>query len=192
MSFTQRTQRSQRGVPHRSVFTGRAVARFLKKSLFFPRLSYIGCHSLILPWRPWRPLREISIFQSNHCKQRGTEKALRYLKSGNVSEKTRNEFHAKNATIAKRGSASICFYRKGSCKISQKIAVLSPALCFIGRYSLILPWRPWRPWRPLREISIFQSNHCKQRRRNTSQSSRIRLIRYPLLDFPTGGMSVRL
>ncbi len=163
MSFTQRTQRSQRGVPHRCVFTGRAVARLLKKSLFFPRLNNLGRHSLILPWRPWRPwrpLREIIIFQSNHCKQRGTEKALRYLKWGNVPEKTRNEFHTKDATIAKRGSASICFYRKGSCKTSQKTYCSSPALCFIGRYSLILPWRPWRP---LREIIIFQSNHCKQR-----------------------------
>jgi hypothetical protein len=35
--------------------------------------------------------------------------ALRYWESGNVLEKTRNEFHAKNATIAKRGSALLCF-----------------------------------------------------------------------------------
>ncbi len=133
---------------------------FSKNRCSFPRLSYIGRYSLILPWRPWRPWREIIIFQSNHCKQRGTEKALPYLKWGNVPQKRRNEFHAKNATIAKRGSASICFYWKGSCKTSQKTYCSSPALCFIGRYSLILPWRPWRP---LREISIFQSNHCKQR-----------------------------
>jgi hypothetical protein len=36
--------------------------------------------------------------------------ALRYWKWGNVPEKTRNEFHAKDATIAKKGSSILCFY----------------------------------------------------------------------------------
>jgi hypothetical protein len=31
----------------------------------------IGRYSLILPWRPLRPLREIITFQSTYCKQRG-------------------------------------------------------------------------------------------------------------------------
>jgi len=37
--------------------------------------------------------------------------ALRYWKWGNVPEKTRNEFHAKDATIAKRASTSLSFSR---------------------------------------------------------------------------------
>jgi hypothetical protein len=37
--------------------------------------------------------------------------ALRYWEWGNVPEKTRNEFHAKDATIAKRASTSLSFSR---------------------------------------------------------------------------------
>jgi hypothetical protein len=37
--------------------------------------------------------------------------ALRYWKWGYVPEKTRNEFHAKDATIAKRDSTSLSFSR---------------------------------------------------------------------------------
>jgi hypothetical protein len=37
--------------------------------------------------------------------------ALRYWNWGNVPEKTRNEFHAKDATIAKRDSTSLSFSR---------------------------------------------------------------------------------
>jgi hypothetical protein len=85
---------------------------------------------------------------------------LRYWEWGNVPEKIRNEFHAKDATIAKRDSKSLSFYWQGSSKISQKTHC-SPPLNFIGRYSLIPPWRPLRP---LRENIIFESTHCKQRR----------------------------
>jgi hypothetical protein len=34
----------------------------------------IGRFSLIVPWRPLRPLREIITFQSTHCQQRGAHK----------------------------------------------------------------------------------------------------------------------
>jgi hypothetical protein len=37
--------------------------------------------------------------------------ALRYWEWGNVPEKTQNEFHAKDATIAKRASTSLSFSR---------------------------------------------------------------------------------
>jgi hypothetical protein len=33
-----------------------------------------------------------------------------YWERGNVPEKRRNEFHAKDATIAKKGSSILCFY----------------------------------------------------------------------------------
>jgi len=42
-------------------------------------LSFIGHYSLILPWRPLRPLRENIIFQSTHCKQRGAKKSLSHV-----------------------------------------------------------------------------------------------------------------
>jgi hypothetical protein len=54
-----------------------------------------GATLLILPWRPWRPLRENIILQSTHC-----------------------VFHAKDATIAKRGSTSPSFFQdhfSGTC-----------------------------------------------------------------------------
>jgi hypothetical protein len=38
-------------------------------------------------------------------------KALRYWEWGNVPEEIRNEFHAKDATIAKRDSTSLSFSR---------------------------------------------------------------------------------
>jgi hypothetical protein len=68
MSFTQRTQRSQSGAAP----LGCPVPIF-HSSFFimpFPDRS-IGRYSLILPWRPLRPLREIITFQSTYCKQRG-------------------------------------------------------------------------------------------------------------------------
>jgi hypothetical protein len=68
MSFTQRTQRSQRGAAP----LGCPVPIF-HSSFFimpFPDGS-IRPYSLILPLRPLRPLRENIIFKSTHCKQRG-------------------------------------------------------------------------------------------------------------------------
>jgi hypothetical protein len=52
--------------------------------------------------------------------------ALRYWKWGNVPEKTRNEFHAKDATIAERGPTSLFFYWQSSFKNFQKTTVLIP------------------------------------------------------------------
>jgi hypothetical protein len=73
MSFTQMTQGSQRGVPRCSVFTGKVIARISKKTTLLNPLSFIGRYSLILTWRPLRPLRDNIIFQSTHCKQRGAK-----------------------------------------------------------------------------------------------------------------------
>jgi hypothetical protein len=48
-----------------------------------------------------------------------------YWERGNVPEKRRNEFHAKDATITKRGSALLFLYWEGSCRNFKKTTVLT-------------------------------------------------------------------
>jgi hypothetical protein len=45
------------------------------KTTVLTLLVFIERNSLILPWRPLRPLRE-NIFQSTHCKERGARSLL--------------------------------------------------------------------------------------------------------------------
>jgi hypothetical protein len=48
-----------------------------------------------------------------------------YWERRNVPEKRRNEFHVKDATIAKRGCALLCFYWEGSYRNFKKTTVLT-------------------------------------------------------------------
>jgi hypothetical protein len=46
------------------------------KTTVLTLLVFIERNSLILPWRPLRPLRENIIFQSTYCKERGARSLL--------------------------------------------------------------------------------------------------------------------
>jgi hypothetical protein len=52
--------------------------------------------------------------------------SLRYWEWGNVPEKTRNEFHAKDATIAKRVPLGFVFTGRVVARILKKTTVLPP------------------------------------------------------------------
>jgi len=67
VSFTQRTQRSQRGSVDAEFLMG-PLFRSLQKNTDLALFHSSECFSSVLPWRP---LREIRIDQSTHCKERG-------------------------------------------------------------------------------------------------------------------------